>query len=327
MPNAPFSTVLGFLPTQALVAQICPGPPLWFLLLIFVGPFVLAGVLLIAALVVFFRHRRAAAVCLFLAVVFFLVGCSVWWCDQSPRLRLHAQWAADVAANPSELRGPDFLGDDDLKLLRNATRLRKLELTYCSLTETGLENLAGLNQLESLSLQGSLGNSPGDHADFALDCLKGLTQLQELNISCNDAVTDVGLKHLQGLTQLRKLNLGCTRITDAGLKYVKGMTELRELKVDCVKITDAGLGRLKELGKLEELDFGDSNITDVGLEQLRAFPNLRTLDLWGTAITDAGLVHLAELKQLTKIGLRSTKATDDGVRRLKQALPKCEITR
>ena len=173
-----------------------------------------------------------------------------------------------------------FLGDDDLKLLRNATRLRKLELTYCSLTETGLENLAGLNQLESLSLQGSLGNSPGDHADFALDCLKGLTQLQELNISCNDAVTDVGLKHLQGLTQLRKLNLGCTRITDAGLKYVKGMTELRELKVDCVKITDAGLGRLKELGKLEELDFGDSNITDVGLEQLRAFPNLRTLDLW-----------------------------------------------
>ena len=125
-----------------------------------------------------------------------------------------------MAANPSELRGPDSLGDDDLKLLRNATRLRKLELNYCSLTESGLENLTGLNQLESLSLQGSLGNSPGDHADLALGCLKGLMQLQELNISCNDAVTDVGLEHLKELTQLRKLDLGCTKITNAGLEYV-----------------------------------------------------------------------------------------------------------
>ncbi len=83
MPCALGSTVLAFLPEQSLLAQICPVPDLRFLFLIFFGPFILAGVLLLAALIASFRHRRAAVVCLLLAVAFLLIGCTVWWIDQS----------------------------------------------------------------------------------------------------------------------------------------------------------------------------------------------------------------------------------------------------
>ena len=53
----------------ALLAQVCPVPTR-VILLMFFGPFVLAGVLLIAALVVWFWNRRAAGACLLSAAVF-----------------------------------------------------------------------------------------------------------------------------------------------------------------------------------------------------------------------------------------------------------------
>jgi hypothetical protein len=49
------------------------------LLLIFLGPFVLAGTLLIAAMVICIRSSRAAGVCVLLAALSFLIGCGIWW--------------------------------------------------------------------------------------------------------------------------------------------------------------------------------------------------------------------------------------------------------
>lgn len=45
----------------------------------------------------------------------------------------------------------------------------------------------------------------------------------------------------------------------------------------------------------------------------------------GTQVTDAGLDNLSGLTQLRELDLNFTKVTDAGVKKLRQALPKCEI--
>jgi Leucine-rich repeat (LRR) protein len=303
----------------------------FWMLVIFGLPFILAGILFLAAIVLFFRHRIAAGMCLLLAAASFLLGCHFWREDtresRERHARTNAEWAAKVAADPETLRGSD-IGDQELELLRKTTRLRNLNLDYCYLSGKGLQHVAGLTQLESLSLQGALrALYSNDEQDLALDCLKGLIQLQELNISCNVVVTDSGLQNLKGLTQLRKLNLSCTPITDAGLEYLEGMTDLRELDLTaCWKITDAGLRHLKELRKLDKLSLADvEKVTDAGLEHLTALPNLQTLNLRGTAITDAGLARLSALKTLKELDVAETKVTYAGVRKLQQTATECKV--
>ena len=59
-------------------------------------------------------------------------------------------------------------------------------------------------------------------------------------------ITDAGLVHLKGLTELQKLNLSRSNITDAGLVHLKGLTGLVALDVGNTKITDAGIAELKK---------------------------------------------------------------------------------
>ena len=44
-------------------------------------------------------------------------------------------------------------------------------------------------------------------------------------------MTDAGLEHLKGLTQVQSLNLSQTEVTDAGLKHLKGLTQLQSLNL------------------------------------------------------------------------------------------------
>jgi hypothetical protein len=45
-----------------------------------------------------------------------------------------------------------------------------------------------------------------------------------------------------------------------------------------------------------------------------------------TPITDAGLMHLHALTKLGKLSLKNTQVTEEGVKKLRDALPKCQIT-
>ena len=298
----------------------------FLILLSIAAPFILGGILFIAGLVLFSRNRLAAGVCLLLAVAGVVLGCwNMWEMDREPRERrawTQDRWTALVAADPESLRGSDLV-DQDLELLRSTTRLKEVDLNYCYLTNGGLQIIAGLGHLESLSLQGALHSRGGPNT---IAPIRGLTQLRELNISSN-YLSDREMEHLRGLTQLRKLDVGITGITDAGLEHFVGMTELRELNLCCCNITDAGLGRLKPLRKLEVLSLEDvKTLTDAGFAQLSAFSSLQTLKLRGTAISDAGLAPLAKLKLLKKVDVADTKVTDVGAQELQQALPECIVS-
>jgi internalin A len=53
-------------------------------------------------------------------------------------------------------------------------------------------------------------------------------------------IGDMGLSHLKGLTQLQNLNLDGTAVTDAGLEYLKGLARLQKLSLINTGVTDAG---------------------------------------------------------------------------------------
>lgn len=70
-------------------------------------------------------------------------------------------------------------------------------------------------------------------------------------------------------------------------------------------------------------------IGDKELQELVRLPAMRRvslLTLEGTSVTDAGLKYLARLRGLDNIDLRNTRVTAEGAKRLKLALPNCQIT-
>ena len=162
--------------------------------------------------------------------------------------------------------------------------------------------------------------------DAGLADLKGLTWVPFLNLS-DTQITDAGLAHLAGLTSLHTLDLSATQITDAGLAHLEGLTSLKSLELSDTQITDAGLAHLKALTSLETLGLWGTKITDAGLAHLKGLTSLRSLVLAGTQITDAGLAHLKGLTSLQQLYLSHTKVSDAGIQGLKQALPKCRISR
>jgi Leucine Rich Repeat (LRR) protein len=128
--------------------------------------------------------------------------------------------------------------DDDLACLKPLAHLRLLNCSKTPVRGPGLDQLAGLGELQTLFLVGS-----------------------ELD--------DAGLAHLKGLTSLRTLHLGRTRITNAGLPALALLSRLRTLSLGNTRITDAGLGPLKEMRELGTLVLRHTHTTPAGVQQLR----------------------------------------------------------
>jgi hypothetical protein len=69
-----------------------------------------------------------------------------------------------------------------------------------------------------------------------------------------------------------------------------------------------------------ERDFGDDEAI-----YLKELTSLESLNLNCTTVTDAGLEHLVTLSKLRYLNLVATNVTPEGVKKLKRALPACEI--
>lgn len=147
------------------------------------------------------------------------------------------------------------------------------------------------------------------------------------NASFKDVhVTDNGLRPLNDLTRLLWLEFKGSDIGDSGLRHVKDLKRLRWLDLEATQVTDAGLAHLHGLRQLEGLSLNDTDVTDEGLRHLVALRQLDSLYLRGAGITDSGAKHLQGFRALRWLDLSNTEVTDEGVKRLRQALPRCDIT-
>ena len=122
-----------------------------------------------------------------------------------------------------------------------------------------------------------------------------------------------------------EVNLQETATGNAGLVHLAGLTTVKEISLHQTKVTDAGLVHIKGLVNLEWLFLSDTQTADDGLVHLAGLKKLKVLGLSGTRVSDKGLVHLKKLKQLESLFLLRARTTDAGVKKLQQALPKCDI--
>lgn len=142
---------------------------------------------------------------------------------------ISADFSRDEECNPS---------NDDLSVLNNLPDLRGLFLEKCKqIDDDGLIHLAGLSELEELSLTGTNVINNG---------LRHITSLRELRILdlSNTPLFDSGLKHIGELPNLEFLDLTNTRITKQGLKHLDGLTSLTGLRVPAA-ISDEDILPLK----------------------------------------------------------------------------------
>jgi hypothetical protein len=57
---------------------------------------------------------------------------------------------------------------------------------------------------------------------------------------------ELALSHLRGLTQLEWLDLSDTQVSDAGLAHLRGLTQLQTLDLSNAQVSDAELSQLSE---------------------------------------------------------------------------------
>ncbi len=142
-------------------------------------------------------------------------------------------------------------------------------------------------------------------SDVGLVRLKGLTQLQELDLSAS-SVTDYGLETLIPHKNLKKLNLQRTSVTGAGLVHIIGAKKLAELDLSRSQVTDASLDPVKGLVSLTILRLNSTAVTDEGLAAVKPLINLKELHLADTRVTGSGLTNLKYMEQLTLLDLSQT---------------------
>ncbi len=149
-------------------------------------------------------------------------------------------------------------------------------------TDADLERVAAIKTLKRLDL------SLTYVSDRGVERLKALDQLEDLNLSSAEFITDAAVAFLRGHRQLKALNLRGTDVTDTSLTYVAELPQLKSLDIAFTQITDVGLEHLASLAQLEELDLGGDKISGVGLHVLKLLPKLRKLSFYGIQRRNAG---------------------------------------
>jgi beta-lactamase regulating signal transducer with metallopeptidase domain len=198
-------------------------------------------------------------------------------------LRLRAETTDELLARLAELPALTRL------FIENAGRV----------TDTGLQHIAALNQLESLQLVVM------NLTEAGIAHISQLPNLIELQMhGCR--LDDQALVHLAKMTQLTSLRLGHNLISDAGITHLRHLTNLRELDISSdgymhLNITDKGFQQLSELHELRSLSTTGTRITYQGLRVLANFPKLQQLAVGGLSILGRleSIVQLTELRELT----------------------------
>jgi len=172
--------------------------------------------------------------------------------------------AIDIGYYPIHLGRPNPpkdelcpIEDSHLKRLREVLpmfdHLQVLGVTASSkVTDSGLEHLAGIPQLQDLDVAESRVTSVG------LRHIATATSLIRLDLRKTSLGDDLAC--LSSFQQLEILDLGQTTVTDDGLRYLAALPNLQRLALDGPKITDAGLRHLRGMKSLTLLILTDTQV-------------------------------------------------------------------
>ena len=236
--------------------------------------------------------------------------------------------------------------DQGLTHLSKLSRLQSLNLSRTQITSEGMAHLQRLHDLTELNLERTAVD------DRMMRYVGGLTSLEKLYLS-DTRVTDTAIKGLSAHKSLKLLTLHGTALTEKA--HAELEAALPELKIAwdgadleravalrllgkraTLAVLDRGGTRQEGVAAVESLPGGRivvkaadlstaSGITDDDLRQLALLADLEQLSLAGTKITREGLLSLVTLKKLRKIDLGTMEHSPTAVKRLRDALPECNV--
>ncbi len=216
-----------------------------------------------------------------------------------------------VSTKELSLPGVDLSNPEALAELVYLTKLKRLDLSHCNLTD--LTPLAGLTALEDLDLYL---NTIRDISPLA-----GLTELKVLKLGRNQ-VADISA--LKGHKNLVELSLFQNRVSD--ITALSELTQLEHLNIGWNPILDisaiGGMQKLIYLG-LKEFHAKDLSIladlptlkilqidSDTHKDWLALLPSLPKLEMLEIEKVDGNLAPLAEMSSLSFLTINNPIGTD-----------------
>jgi hypothetical protein len=188
--------------------------------------------------------------------------------------------------------------DEWMLPLAKLTNLKSLRfVNNGKLTDTGLEQLAGLRNLTNFAY---VGTAMKGHA-FAK--FNGWTQLTRCSFR-GSSIDDEGLRLIcERFPQLESLVLAHAKFTDAGAPHLAKLTRLKGLELGTHNATPASLRHVTAL-PLEYLQLGEGFDSPASLPYLKSLKSLKRLTITNCkAMTDEDLKQIAALKQVENLEL------------------------
>jgi Leucine-rich repeat (LRR) protein len=218
-----------------------------------------------------------------------------------------AAWSDDTLADQEEVRLDKATYDPKAILtLSESTKLKRLRINNAEITDGQLELIGKISQLELLDLSGC-----NQVTDAGVLSLAKLSKLKNLSLG-SPSITDASLEVICQLPSLGALTLqGCT-IHGPGLLHLGKLTKLKEFGLVNSSAGDLALGSLAP-GEIVKLKLRASGVTNQGVEKnLSRFPKLKSLDLGENQVGDSALQVIASCK-IDDLSLLRTRVTVDGI--------------
>lgn len=215
--------------------------------------------------------------------------------------------------------------------------LNRLTLMLAKVTDRGVRQLSGLENLQELAISGvsdggmsalsSLKNLEfltlsGSFSDTGIAHLASLKRLNVLALaSSNPSFGTRDLAVLSELPQLDTLELSGRNVGPAAFRALESVSQIRELKITRIRPRQNSMASLARLPNLEVLRFENVPLTDADLEHLKGSKSLKRLEIdCGSVsdrpITDAGIAAIAAIENLESLVLRSVPISSRAARYL-----------
>jgi hypothetical protein len=194
------------------------------------------------------------------------------------------------------------------------TGLTHLTISDYAVTDQVLGHVAGVKELESLTIMSPLGRqnpqlTAGAVASF-LDQARNLKELVLLGVPIDDAC----IERIGRMSAFTRLWTDSRAVTPGAWGALTNLTRMTDLYLKGTTFDDSAAPALARMPDLRSLILDDTRVTDAALESLAGLVSIADLGLARTRVTDKGMVHLSELGHLHNLYLVGTAVTVDGLR-------------
>ncbi len=202
--------------------------------------------------------------------------------------------------------------DEWMPNLAKLSNLKALRFTNNGkLTDAGMEQLAGLKNLETFSFVGTAITGK------AYEKFEGFAKLVKVSHR-GSSIDDAGLKELcDHLPNIESISLAHAKFTDAGAVHFEKLTKLKGLEIGTHKATAKTLLHLAKL-PLEYLQLGEGFESSECIPLISVIPTLTRITFTNAkALSDADLKQIAGLPKLEILELSGVEMTEERVEQLK----------